>query len=301
MTKLRFHLLLGTAVVCWLVAIDWKTEAQVGPQPVTISGPITVTSVVQNADVRQSTAGNLNAQVVGTVAEDSPVAGNPVQIGGRASSATPSSVSTNGDVVRPWMSLFGAQNMIIRDSTGGSAMDDANDALRVNVVAGANVDIAQGTAVGVSPGPIIMGEASTLPPTAVAAQQTKRFWTTLNGAIVQVGDLCGNSSLVSSVAISTSSSGNTQLVALAASQTVYVCGFQVFAGGTTNVSLITGTGSACATGETALTGAYPFIAQTGIALGNAGAAQVKSAPSSAVCIKNSAAIAIAGMLTYVQR
>jgi len=299
MTKLRFSLVGGTLVAIWLIAIGSRIEGQ-GPQPVSVVGTVT-TSAILNSDVRQSTAGNLNAQVVGTVAEDGPIAGNPVQVAGRASSSVPTSVSTNNDVVRPWYTLFGAQNVVLRDGNGVSAMDNTNNAARVNVVAGANVDIAQGTAITTQPGPIVMAEASTLPPTAVTAQQVRRLWTNLNGALVTVTDLCGNPALVSSTAISTSASGNTSLVALAASQIVYVCGFQVFAGGTTNVSLVTGTGTACATGETALTGAYPFIAQTGIALANGGAVQVKGAPSSAVCIKNSAAVAIAGMLTYVQR
>lgn len=44
----------------------------------------TVTSVTQNADVRQSTASNLNAQVVGTIAHDGVDSGNPVKVGMRA-------------------------------------------------------------------------------------------------------------------------------------------------------------------------------------------------------------------------
>ena len=47
----------------------------------------TVTSVTQNADVRQSTASNLNAQVVGTIAHDSADSGNPVKVGFKAKSS----------------------------------------------------------------------------------------------------------------------------------------------------------------------------------------------------------------------
>ena len=44
----------------------------------------TVTSVTQNADVRQSTASNLNAQVVGSIAHDTADSGNPVKVGAKA-------------------------------------------------------------------------------------------------------------------------------------------------------------------------------------------------------------------------
>lgn len=44
----------------------------------------TVTSVTQNADVRQSTASNFNAQVVGSIAHDGVDSGNPVKVGMRA-------------------------------------------------------------------------------------------------------------------------------------------------------------------------------------------------------------------------
>jgi hypothetical protein len=72
------------------------------------------------------------------------------------------------------------------------------------------------------------------------------------------------------------------------------------AGGTTNVQLEYGTGTACGTGKTALTGAYPLIAQTGVSYGSGVGAVMQTAASNALCINNSAAIAIAGIVTYGQ-
>mgnify|MGYP001584482886 CR=1 FL=1 len=61
-----------------------------------------------------------------------------------------------------------------------------------------------------------------------------------------------------------------------------------------NVTLVYGTGSNCGTGTTSLTGAYPLIAQAGIAKGN-GAGPVLFVPSgNALCVTNSAAIQISG-------
>jgi hypothetical protein len=53
----------------------------------------TVSSVTQNADVRQATASNLNAQVVGTIAHDGVDSGNPVKIGGKARTTNPTAVA----------------------------------------------------------------------------------------------------------------------------------------------------------------------------------------------------------------
>lgn len=103
-----------------------------GVQRVTIANDSTGTLAVT-----QATASNLNAQVVGVAAFDAPASGNPVLQGWFGSSAIPTAASANGDVVRPWASLFGAPNVIMRDSVGDSAMDDTNNALRVNIVAGA--------------------------------------------------------------------------------------------------------------------------------------------------------------------
>jgi hypothetical protein len=55
----------------------------------------------------QVTASNLNAQVVGVVAEDAVLSGNPVRQGIRASAAEPTSMSADGDVVTPWGDLKG--------------------------------------------------------------------------------------------------------------------------------------------------------------------------------------------------
>src|SRR3990167_2260126 len=112
---------------------------------------------------------------------------------------------------------------------------------------------------------------------------------------------CADETQVTSVVISTATSGNVELVAISGTTVVFVCGFNVIAGGTVGVQFISGTGSACATGETNKTGVYPLVVNSGIAVGNGGAMQFKGAAGEAVCVELSAAVHIDGLLTYVQR
>lgn len=73
----------------------------------------------------------------GPVANDGVIAGNPLMSGGRASDATPTAVSADGDAVWAWNDRRGARKTVLVDDAGDSAMDGANNALRVNIVAGA--------------------------------------------------------------------------------------------------------------------------------------------------------------------
>lgn len=231
------------------------------------------------ATINVDANGRVYTQAVGGAAHDA--AGSaiaPLLVGGYSSQAAPSDVSADGDVTRAWFLRNGAQAVSL--TSGGTI-------------------IAAGTGAASGALRVAFADSST---TAVTNAGTFATQSTLQAGTAVVGSLarCGDPASVQSVAISTSSSGYTQLVALSGSTVVHVCGFNVMAGGTTNVSLAYGTGTACDTGTTALTGAYPLIAQAGLAVGNGGATQMKTASGNALCINNSAAVAIAGFLTYVQ-
>jgi hypothetical protein len=124
---------------------------------------------------------------------------------------------------------------------------------------------------------------------------------TAGNALLTMPDLCGSDSVTSAVIDNAGAAANTQIVALSGSTVVYVCGFNFMSAGTTNVRLVTGTGTACATTETGKTALYPLLAQTGIAVANGGGIQFKSAAGQAVCVESSAAVQVSGLLTYVQR
>lgn len=102
-----------------------------------------------------------------------------------------------------------------------------------------------------------------------------------------------------SVAIDTASSGNVELVALTSSETIYVCGWSVVATTAVAVQFIYGTGTACATGETNLTGAMPLAANGGI-VQQSPYAFTKAAVSNAFCIELSGAVQVSGIVNYTK-
>ena len=111
---------------------------------------------------------------------------------------------------------------------------------------------------------------------------------------------CADDDKVSSAVISLDTLGNTQIVALVASKTIYVCGYDVVNTSAMSWYWITGTGTACGTGEIQKTGSAAFAANGGIAKPNAGALQFKTNPGGALCIKAGSTGHLAGSVTYVQ-
>lgn len=101
--------------------------------------------------------------------------------------------------------------------------------------------------------------------------------------------------------LDTATSGNVEIVALVAGERVYVCGYAFESDtATTQVQFVYGTGTACGTGETDLTGAFDLAASTPLAMPNGGATQFATAAGNALCIELSAATQIRGYITYVQ-
>lgn len=77
-------------------------------------------------------AGTNTNEIVGDVAHDAPVAGNPVVVGGVASAAAPANVSLDQDAVRSWHLLNGAQATVIT-AAGALIGGDATNGLDVDV------------------------------------------------------------------------------------------------------------------------------------------------------------------------
>ena len=119
-----------------------------------------------------------------------------------------------------------------------------------------------------------------------------------------VGDPCLNAAVAkSSVAVSITSATTTQLVALSSGKTVYVCGFNASLGLSDVLTFEYGTGSACGTGTTALTGAYTSdaaVVAAPMALGGSGTVFAGIA-SNALCALTTGTGGIRGQLTYVQQ
>lgn len=111
----------------------------------------------------------------------------------------------------------------------------------------------------------------------------------------QMGTSCSAAALYDA-----STNGPTQLVAAVSGQSIYVCGYTLFAGGTANVSLVYGTGTNCGTGQHAMTPAYQLIAQTGLADSSPFWRGLVAPASQELCILTSAGVAIQANVYYSQ-
>ena len=136
--------------------------------------------------------------------------------------------------------------------------------------------------------------ASAVPATAVYGAYGSDGGLSAGTAALTAPIICQNS-----VVISTASSGNVELVALTSGETVYVCGWNVIATGTVAVQLVYGTGTACATSETNLTGAYPLVANAGL-VDRSDFAMMRTASGNALCIELSGAVQVDGVLYYTK-
>ncbi len=121
-----------------------------------------------------------------------------------------------------------------------------------------------------------------------------------------VGDPClATGSVKQSAAISVAAAGTTQLVAVSATQVIYVCGFVVTTTGVTTVTTAQfeyGTGAAC-TGPTVLTGTFAQSLVTSAIVVVATTATQFSVPvGNGLCIVVAGTTpSVQGYLTYVQR
>lgn len=124
------------------------------------------------------------------------------------------------------------------------------------------------------------------------------------GGVAPAATACDDPSKVTGLDINNAAaSGNTSIVAISGSTTIYVCGYALIAdGAATDVSWVHGTGATCGTNE--ITKAFfPFDSTNGfgIAMPNAGASQFKTASGDRLCLKSSNAVSVRGTLSYVQQ
>lgn len=103
-----------------------------------------------------------------------------------------------------------------------------------------------------------------------------------------------------SIPISVSTGTTTELVPLVAGRAIYVTAFDLVGGGAGNATLVYGSGSACGTGTTSITGAYPLAAQTVLTKGNGLGPLFVLPQGKALCITTSASVQISGSVSYAQ-
>ncbi len=115
-------------------------------------------------------------------------------------------------------------------------------------------------------------------------------------------DPCANPSVAKSSAVISAATGTTSLVGLTAAKSIYVCSVSAVLSGTTpDFTLVTGTGTLCATGVTSLTGVMKPLTGTWVNLGYGGTV-VKSVSAGDICAVMSAGTTAAnGIITYVKQ
>lgn len=161
-------------------------------------------------------------------------------------------------------------------------------------------------AVATSQNPNLMGGyASAVVPSDVSADgDAVRAWYLRNGAqVVATTDPC---SFKTKNYFAISQTTGTQLFTGTASNRTYVCSIDIVTATAQNISLVSGTGTVCATstgpmsgGTTAATG-WNFAANGGIVKGNSTASIYKSdTDADNICLLQSGSGQISGSLTYV--
>ena len=103
----------------------------------------------------------------------------------------------------------------------------------------------------------------------------------------------------SAVINATADNANTEIVALTASETIYVCGMTVIADAAASIQWIYGTGTACATGETDLSGDMSLAANGGHS-SFAAFPIMKAAASNAFCIEITGTGNVGGWISYTK-
>lgn len=117
---------------------------------------------------------------------------------------------------------------------------------------------------------------------------------------VSSGNLTGLIACDSSAMLSMTTATTTQAIALVAGKSIYSCGFIINAGGTTTGRLVQGTGTNCGTGQANLTPAFNLTSGGNISHGSGLGALGRTSTANALCVTNSAAIALNVFITYTQ-
>ncbi len=156
------------------------------------------------------------AAVAGLTASDAALAAAPITIGGRASTALPTAMSADGDVVDAWLSRNGSLNVILRDTAGAAVATGTQQ----------TEDAALG-AVGAGVGTLIIGRASAAAPTSVSADgDAVGLWGSRFGALNTIlRDTAGAAVFTTAAAIadavSTPTVGGSQSFGMAYNGTTY--------------------------------------------------------------------------------
>jgi hypothetical protein len=249
--KLR-SVLVTTAAIAALCGIAWAADNYRISNP---GGVTTTIRAIDNAGVHTpvvTVAGSVAgspAEVVGNVASGTADSGNPVKVGGIYQSTLPTFSNLQRGNFQ--IGTRGSQNVTLY-----------------------KVDSTQS----------IVGQASNADGVAASAGndalKTGALSFLYNGVTWDRQFTCNLSAVVNVTAAAT-----TEIVALTGGQTIRICGFSLSMSAAGTAQIVYGTGTNCATGLTALTGAMPLATGTPLSnAGGSGSSLLRGAVSNAICV-----------------
>jgi hypothetical protein len=206
-------------------------------------------------------------------------------------------------------SALSATNGIFSNLLQGNAVLSATNGLFANLMVG-NAAVATGTgAQGATvPRVTVATDTATLagsaPSVVVQTNNAQTAGTATATGQGQTGTGVGRQTLSQdslSAPISISTATTTQIVALSGSTSIYVTSEDFMAAGVDTFQWIYGTGTACATGQGTLSGAYSLsTSNPGLTKGGGVGTILKVPSGNALCAITTAAVAVAGSISYMQ-
>lgn len=247
--------------------------------PVTVSGTQSV-NLAQVGGNTVVTGGTNGSQGVGGLAASGATqAGNPVKIGGPFNTTQPT--VTNGQAVDAQFSARGSF-LVTPGVEGFPVTMAANSSVNVNQWGGAATTLGQ--KVSASSVPVVL--ASDQSSFTIGSNITAVNGTTAYG--------CGSQAL-----FNLSGSGDTQIIALSGSTVIRICHIDFSTTAAEDVKLTTGTGSNCGTSTANLTGLWKSVQSAAMDYGPF--SPLVGVAANAVCLNQSVAQALGGVVIYDQR
>jgi hypothetical protein len=267
------------------------------------------TAIVGKVDIDQTTPGTTNGTDKSSV--HGVALGGVVSNLGTLASGTPAAENINMFMVGCVSTVCNPNGSAVSASASPVVVASDQAAIAVKAasgvfVAGAIADLAHGQGAMAASVPIVIASNQSAQASAGqgATGSAPPSGATYAGAVTggaTGGLLVGIIQANASVSVSDSASGLTQLVALSSGRAIYITSFDFTAGGGANtVQLEYGTGTACATGTTALTGANSFVANGGISKGGGLGAILFVPAGDALCLNLGSATSVTGSISYAQ-
>lgn len=265
---------LATSNAALALAIGSTTSGSTGPIvqcAVTTAAPTYITA--QNDPLSCDTAGNLRVST-GTV------------------TVTATNLSTNVAQINGVTPLMG--NGVTGTGSQRVTIASDNTAFSVNATLSAETTKVIGVVRNLGNGGAIFdGATGAAPPANVVYAGAVTSGAT--GGLLSGIVACDSHALLNMTTATT-----TEIVALTASQSIYVCSILVSSAGTSTVTVQRGTGTNCGTGTAAMSAGHELTAQVGYARGSGLGTIMRGTASNALCITSSAAVNVHIDVSYAK-